>query len=64
MSPDIFYGIADIVGDSLSLALEASKINADIIVQCGVHFMAETSKILNPSKKILLPDLAAGCSLA
>ncbi|MFT6212876.1 MAG: quinolinate synthase [Alphaproteobacteria bacterium] len=64
MPPDIFYGVADIVGDSLSLAVEASKAEADIIVQCGVHFMAETSKILNPTKKILLPDLNAGCSLA
>jgi quinolinate synthase len=64
MSPDIFYGVADIVGDSLTLAIEATKVNADIIVQCGVHFMAETSKILNPNKKVLLPDLNAGCSLA
>lgn len=64
MTPDIFHGVADIVGDSLSLAIEASKTDADIIIQCGVHFMAETSKILNPSKKILLPDLNAGCSLA
>jgi len=64
MPPDIFFGVADITGDSLSLAVEASKVDADIIVQCGVHFMAETSKILNPTKKILLPDLKAGCSLA
>lgn len=64
MSPDIFYGVADIMGDSLSLAVEANKVDADIIVQCGVHFMAETSKILNPFKKVLLPDLNAGCSLA
>lgn len=64
MSPEIFYGVADIVGDSLSLAVEASKVDADMIVQCGVHFMAETSKILNPDKKVLLPDLRAGCSLA
>jgi quinolinate synthase len=64
MTPDIFHGVADIVGDSLALAIEASKTDADIIVQCGVHFMAETSKILNPTKKVLLPDLNAGCSLA
>ena len=64
MTPDIFHGVADIVGDSLTLAIEAAKTDADIIIQCGVHFMAETAKILNPSKKILLPDLNAGCSLA
>ncbi len=64
MTPDIFYGVGDIVGDSLKLAQEAAKSDADIIVQCGVHFMAETSKILCPEKKILLPDLKAGCSLA
>lgn len=64
MTPEIFHGVADIVGDSLKLAVEASKTQADIIVQCGVHFMAETSKILNPDKTVLLPDLQAGCSLA
>jgi quinolinate synthase len=64
MTPDIFYGVGDIQGDSLKLAQEATKTTADIIVQCGVHFMAETSKILCPDKKILMPDLLAGCSLS
>ncbi|MEM6603142.1 MAG: quinolinate synthase NadA [Pseudomonadota bacterium] len=64
MTPEIFHGVADIVGDSFKLADEARKADADIIVQCGVHFMAETAKILNPDKKVLLPDLHAGCSLA
>jgi quinolinate synthase len=64
MTPDIFYGISDIVGDSLALAREAAKTDAPIIVQCGVHFMAETAKILCPEKKILMPDMKAGCSLA
>mgnify|MGYP003391874282 CR=1 FL=1 len=64
MTPDIFYGVGDIVGDSLALAREAAKTKADIIVQCGVHFMAETSKILCPEKKVLMPDMNAGCSLA
>jgi len=63
-TPEIFHGIADIGADSLALAVEAEKTNADIIVLCGVHFMAETAKIINPNKKILLPDLEAGCSLA
>ena len=63
-SPEIFHCVADIVGDSLQLAIEASKVKADIIVQCGVHFMAETSKILNPGKTVLIPDSRAGCSLA
>jgi quinolinate synthase len=64
MTPEIFHGVADIVGDSLQLAKEAAKTGADIIVQCGVHFMAETSKLLNPDRTVLIPDLKAGCSLA
>jgi quinolinate synthase len=64
MTPDIFFGIGDITGDSLKLAQEAAKSTADIIVQCGVHFMAETSKILCPDKKVLMPDMRAGCSLS
>ncbi len=64
MTPEIYHGIADVVGDSLQLAIEATKVEANVIVQCGVHFMAETSKILNPSKTVLMPDMAAGCSLA
>ena len=63
-TPEIFHGIADIAADSLALAVEAKKTDADIIVLCGVHFMAETAKLMNPSKKILLPDMGAGCSLA
>jgi quinolinate synthase len=64
MTPDIFHGVADIVGDSLALAREAVNTTADIIVVCGVHFMAETVKILNPTKKVLIADLEAGCSLS
>ena len=63
-TPEIFYGIADIAADSLALAVEAEKTSADIIVMCGVHFMAETAKLMNPNKKVLLPDMDAGCSLA
>jgi quinolinate synthase len=63
-TPDIFHCVADIRGDSLQLAIEATKVKSDIIVQCGVHFMAETSKILNPHKTVLIPDSRAGCSLA
>src|ERR1700755_1638732 len=63
-TPKIFHGTADIVGASLLLAREATKVDADIIVLAGVHFMAETAKLLNPQKTVLIPDLAAGCSLA
>lgn len=63
-TPEIFHGVADIVGDSLALAREAAKTNAALIVLAGVHFMAETAKLLNPEKTVLIPDLDAGCSLA
>jgi quinolinate synthase len=63
-TPEIFHCVADIVGDSLQLAVEATKVKAGTIIQCGVHFMAETSKILNPHKRVLIPDSRAGCSLA
>src|SRR5579875_276252 len=62
--PEIFHGVADIVGDSLALAREAERTDADVIVLAGVHFMAETAKILNPQKTVLIPDTDAGCSLA
>src|SRR6202789_2147926 len=64
MTPEIFHCVADFVGDSLALAREAAKTYAIVIVQAGVHFMAETSKILSPGKTVLIPDLRAGCSLA
>ena len=63
-TPEIFHGVADITGDSLTLAREGAKTDADVIVLCGVHFMAETAKLLSPEKTVLLPDLEAGCSLA
>jgi len=63
-TPEIFHCVADIVGDSLALAREAMKTDADVIVLAGVHFMAETAKLLNPDKTVLIPDLEAGCSLA
>jgi quinolinate synthase len=63
-TPEIFHGVADLTGDSLALAREASKADAEVIVMCGVHFMAETAKLMNPSKTVLIPDTEAGCSLA
>ena len=63
-TPEIYHGVADYSGDSLGLAIEASKTDADVIILCGVHFMAETAKIINPKKKVLIPDAEAGCSLA
>jgi quinolinate synthase len=64
MTPEIFHCVADFVGDSLQLAREAAKASADVIVQAGVYFMAETAKILSPEKTVLIPDVRAGCSLA
>jgi quinolinate synthase len=64
MTPDIFHGVADLKGDSLALARLAADADADVIVMAGVHFMAETTKIVNESKTVLIPDTAAGCSLA
>jgi quinolinate synthase len=63
-TPEIFHTVADIVGDSLLLAREAAKAQAEVIVLAGVHFMAETAKLLNPHRKVLIPDVGAGCSLA
>ena len=63
-TPEIYHGVSDIAADSLALAIEASKTSADIIVLCGVHFMAETAKLMSPEKKVLIPDMNAGCSLA
>jgi quinolinate synthase len=63
-TPEIFHGVSDLTGDSLALAREAAKADAEVIVVCGVHFMAETAKLLNPDKTVLIPDPEAGCSLA
>ena len=63
-TPEIYHGIADFSADSLALAVEAAKTSADIIVMAGVHFMAETAKLMSPNKKVLLPDMKAGCSLS
>jgi len=63
-TPEIYHGISDFSADSLALAIEASKTKADLIIMCGVHFMAETAKLMNPNKKVLLPDMRAGCSLS
>ncbi|TDX83792.1 quinolinate synthetase [Neorhizobium sp. R1-B] len=63
-TPEIFHGVADIIGDSLALARKAAEVDADVIVLAGVHFMAETAKLLNPGKTVLIPDMEAGCSLA
>ena len=63
-TPEIYHGVADISADSLALALEAAKTESRIIVLCGVHFMAETAKLMIPEKKFLLPDMKAGCSLS
>jgi quinolinate synthase len=64
MTPEIFHCVGDFTGDSLALAREAARTDAKVIVQAGVHFMAETSKILSPDKTVLIPDMRAGCSLA
>ncbi|NDW53812.1 quinolinate synthase NadA [Aliiroseovarius sp. PrR006] len=64
MTPEIYHGVSDFVGDSLQIAMKAQEVDAEVIVQAGVHFMAETSKILSPEKTVLMPDMQAGCSLA
>ncbi|MCK5295898.1 MAG: quinolinate synthase NadA, partial [Alphaproteobacteria bacterium] len=64
MAPDIFLTVADLVGDSLGLAFDAVETKADIILMAGVHFMAETAKLMSPAKTVLIPDMEAGCSLA
>ncbi len=64
MTPDIFHGVSDLTGDSLALARQAADTDADVVVLAGVHFMAETAKIVNPDKTVLIPDPEAGCSLA
>ena len=63
-TPEIYHGVADIAADSLALAVEASKTSAEIIILCGVHFMAETAKLMSPEKRVFIPDMKAGCSLA
>jgi quinolinate synthase len=63
-TPEIYHGVADVAADSLALAIEASRTTADIIIMAGVHFMAETAKLMNPNKKVFIPDMNAGCSLA
>jgi len=63
-TPEIYHGVADFAADSLALAIEASKTSADIILMAGVHFMAETAKLMSPEKKVILPDMDAGCSLS
>ncbi len=64
MTPEVYFGVADVTGDSLALAREAAAMQVDVIVCAGVHFMAETAKLMNPSRIVLAPDLQAGCSLA
>ena len=63
-TPEIYHGVSDIAADSLALAVEASKTTANIIILCGVHFMAETAKLMSPEKRVFIPDMKAGCSLA